>query len=106
MRALDSDIARVKREGFPALHAMPLERFQKKLGHGGVPIVGIKDVNILRAEPAPSYILRAAQSVHSSISSRSGCVVRCRKLCAMVQYVDRWLLHILGALGGGEEIGC
>ena len=104
MRALDSDIARVKREGFPALH--PCHWNASRTGHSGVPIVGIKDVNILRAEPAPSYILRA-RSRSSSISSRSGCVVRCRKLCANGSvHVDRWLLHILGALGGGEEIGC
>ena len=34
MRPLDADIARVKRESLPALHAMPLERFQEELGHG------------------------------------------------------------------------
>src|SRR5712691_3248370 len=51
MRTLDANIARVKREGISALHAVPLERFQEELAHGGVPIVGDKDVNALRAEP-------------------------------------------------------
>src|SRR5436309_1263801 len=53
MRTLDADIAGIKRQGLAALHAVPLERFQEELAHGGVPIVGVKDVNVLRAESGP-----------------------------------------------------
>src|SRR5262245_52069387 len=53
MRTLDADITRVKRESISTLHAMPLERFQEKLGHGGVPIVGVEDVDVLWAKPGP-----------------------------------------------------
>jgi hypothetical protein len=51
MRALDPNVARVKSEGISALDAVPLERFQKELRHGGVPIVGVKDVDVLRPKP-------------------------------------------------------
>src|SRR4029453_17289636 len=50
MRAFDADIASVKRESLPALHTMPLECFQKELCHGGIAIIGVKNVDILRAE--------------------------------------------------------
>src|SRR3712207_2578505 len=53
VRALDSDIARIKRQGLPALHTMPLKRLQEKLRHDGVTVVGVKDVDVLRAEPGP-----------------------------------------------------
>src|SRR2546425_7834488 len=48
MRALDSDIAGVKREGLAALHAVPLKSFQEELAHDGISIVWVKDVDILR----------------------------------------------------------
>src|SRR5712691_8997219 len=51
MWAIDSDIASVKSEGITALHAVPLKSFQEELTHGGVAIVGVKDVDVLRAEP-------------------------------------------------------
>src|SRR3989454_10179721 len=53
MRTLDADITRVKRQGVSTLHAMPLERFQEELAHGSVPIVGVEDVDVLRADPGP-----------------------------------------------------
>src|SRR6266581_6353441 len=46
MWTLDSDIASVKSEGITALHAVPLKSFQKELAHGGVTIVGVKDVDV------------------------------------------------------------
>src|SRR5262249_53508932 len=106
MRTLNADIARVKCEGVAAFHAMPLKSFQEELGHGGVAIIGVKDVDVLRAKPGPlihppggavgplfyfvQVWLRGALS---------------EVMLRMVQHVDRWLLHIPGALGGGEEIG-
>src|SRR5438477_92864 len=53
MRTFDANIICVKREGVSALHAMPLECFQEELAHSGVPIVGVKDVDVLRAKPGP-----------------------------------------------------
>ena len=47
----DADIAGVEREGVAALHAVPLERFQVELGHDGVAVVRVEDVDVLRAEP-------------------------------------------------------
>src|SRR5712691_5041823 len=51
MRTLDANIARVKREGISALHAVPLESFQVELGHDSISVIGVEDVDVLRAEP-------------------------------------------------------
>src|SRR5437899_2392877 len=51
MWTLDTDIASVKRQGLPAFHTVPLISFQEELAHDGVTIVGVKDVDVLRAEP-------------------------------------------------------
>src|SRR5262245_8977344 len=106
MRPLDADITCVKREGISTLHAMPLERFQEKLSHGSVPIVGVEDVYVLRPKPGP-FIHSPGRAVGPLFDfvqvwlrgTLSEVVLR------MIQHVDRWLLHISGALGGGEEIG-
>ena len=105
MRTFDANIICVKREGVSALHAMPLECFQEELAHSGVPIVGVKDVDVLRAKPGP-LIHPPGGAVGPFFdfvqvwlrSALSEVVLR------MVQHVDRWLLHIPGAFGGGEEI--
>ena len=106
MRTLDADIARVKPESLTTLHPMPLECFQEELAHGGVPIIGVEDVDVLR--PKPSSLIhppgRAVGPLFDFIQiwlrrALSKVVLR------MVQHVDRWLLHISGAVGGGEEIG-
>src|SRR5688500_13222580 len=48
MRALDANIVRVKREGVAALHAVPLEPFEKELGHGGVTVIRVENVHVRR----------------------------------------------------------
>jgi len=80
MRTLDSDIARVKREGLTALHACT-EKLPGRTGSWWRTLVGVKDVDVLRAEPSPPYILRAARSVQSSISSRVGLGGALSELC-------------------------
>jgi hypothetical protein len=81
VRSLDPDIARVEREGVAAFDAVPLKGLQEELRHGRTAVVRIEYVDVVGASPAPSYILMAARSVQSSISSKSACVVRCLKLC-------------------------
>jgi hypothetical protein len=106
MRAFDSDICRIKREGLAALHAMPLKRFQKELRHGGVPIVRVEDVDVLRPKPGP-LIHPPSCAVGPLFDFIQ--IWLCRALSEvvlrMVQHVDRRLLHIPSALSGGEEIG-
>jgi hypothetical protein len=106
MRTLDADITRVKREGLTALHSMPLERFQEELGHRGVPIVGVEDVDVLRAEPGslkhPPGRTVGPLFYFVQVWLRSALS---EVMLRMVQHIDRWLLHIFGALGSGEEIG-
>src|SRR5712691_4606627 len=106
MRTLDADIARVKREGLPALHAVPLECFQEELAHGGVPIVGVKDVDVLRAEPCTLIHPpgRAVGPIFYFVQVWLGSTLS-EVVLRMVQHVDRRLLHIPSALGGREEIG-
>jgi len=79
--SLDPDIARVEREGIAAFDAVPLEGLQEELRRRRIAVVRIEYIDVLGPSPAPSYILLAARSVQSSISSKSACVVRCLKLC-------------------------
>src|SRR5208282_2692280 len=81
VRALDPDIAGVERKGIAAFDAVPLEGLQEELRHRCIAVVRIEYINVLRPKPGTSYILLAARSVQSSISSKSACVVRCLKLC-------------------------
>src|SRR5215211_9562094 len=106
MGPLDADIARVKREGISTLHAMPLKRFQEKLSHGSVPIVGVEDVDVLRAKPGP-FIHSPGRAVGPLFDFVQVWLrgTLSEVMQRMIQHVDRWLLHISGALGGGEEIG-
>src|SRR5690349_7647354 len=105
MWTLNADITRVKCERISALHAMPLKSFQEELGHGGVPIIGVKDVDVLRAKPSP--LIHPPGGTVSPLFYFVQVWLRgalSEGMLRMVQHVDRWLLHILGALGGGEEI--
>src|SRR5215471_10564196 len=106
MRPLDSDITSIKREGLTALHAVPLEPFQEELRHGGVPIVRVKNVDVLRAKPG-TLIHPASRAVGPvlyfvQIGLRS---TLSEVMLGMIQHVDRWSPHVPGALGGGEEVG-
>src|SRR5712692_3617339 len=107
MRTLDADIASVKSEGITALHTVPLKSFQEELAHGGVTIVGVKDVDVLRAEPGTLIHPpgRAVGPVLYLVQVGLGGALSEVMLC-MVQHVDRRLLHIPSALGGREEVGC
>ena len=48
MRTLHSNVVRVKGESVSSLYTVPLEGLQKKLGHYGVTVIRVKNINICR----------------------------------------------------------
>ena len=106
MRSLDSDITGVKGEGIASLYSVPLESLQIILAHRRVAVVRVEDVHVSGPEPG-SFIHPPGGAVGPFLylvqvwlGGAVGEVV-----LGMVEHVDGGLLHVPGALGGGEKVG-
>src|SRR5712692_2263735 len=66
-----------------AFDAVPLECFQEELSHGSVAIVGVKDVDVLRAEPGPRMVKKLEPGLTGEVTIQPLLSPRLDFSCAM-----------------------